>query len=145
MVNLINVIVKRADKHQKTCFFAEEHKQNASDNYNQLLKCFCLVTVFCDTLFVDVCLDVFLYLVQMLLLLLALHNCYAHRGNRGFVCCCAACVQINSSPILTPLIIAESRWCVYSYNFASSESERETHCTAIGKKLKRLEGKKEAY
>lgn len=82
-----------------------------------------------------------------MLLLLALHNCYAHRGNRGFVCCCAACVQINSSPILTPLIIAESRWCVYSYDFASSESERERErlCTAIGKKVKRLEEKKEAY
>jgi hypothetical protein len=112
-----------------------------------LLKCFCLVPVlFCDTLFVDVCLGVFVYVVQMLLLLLALHNCHAHRGNIGFVCCCAACEQINSSPILTPLIIAESRWRVYSYGFASSESERErereTFCTAMGKKVKGLEGKK---
>lgn len=55
------------------------------------------------------------------LLLLALHNCSAHMGQGGFVYCTAS-RQINSSPTLPPLIIAEQKMRVCSYSSASSET-----------------------
>lgn len=42
-------------------------------------------------------------------------------GQGGFVYCTAS-RQINSSPTLPPLIIAEQKMCVYSYNSASFET-----------------------